>query len=335
MSFMDREKRDLREKLYCPECGEWVKYRVVEREEAFEVRGEEVEILARVAVCTVCGEDLFEPSLENQNLLRVYRIYAERHGLVIPEEIRRIRKKYGVSQAVFARVLGVGKATIERYEAGALPTESMSNLIKSADSPPFFWKLLEKNKESLSESDYRRIREKIDNLAKSGFSCGLENLEQVFEAINTGNIDFSKLYGVVAEMLKTLGQPFVTKVKLMKLLWFVDRTHYERYGKSLTGLAYAHLPMGPAPNGHGMLLELLEESGTIVVQEETEDGETEIIKIFLKDESMAKYLDDKELEIVQEVVLTYGSQNTRDLIKLSHEDRSWQNTGDGELLPFP
>jgi len=87
-----------------------------------------------------------EPCLDDQNLSKAFRKYAKKHGLVTPEEIQRIRKKYGLSQALFAKILGINETTIKRYENGALPTESISNLIKSMDSPEVFRELLKKSK---------------------------------------------------------------------------------------------------------------------------------------------------------------------------------------------
>lgn len=321
--------KEPRKELFCPCCDKRVSYRIEEKQETFKVRGEEIEILSKVAVCSVCGEELLEPYLDDQNLLKVFKKYAERHGLVTPGEIQRIRRKYGLSQALFAKILGVGKATIERYEVGALPTESISNLIKSADSPEVFRELLEKNKDNLSESDYQRIISRLDGLEKVD---KLRLSEIFFRALNGGNIDFSQLYGVVAGILKTFGRGFITKVKLMKLLWFVDKSYYEKYGKTLTGLKYAHLPMGHAPNEHDVLLRLLEKSGTVEVQREITSEDAEMIKIFLKDGSMIKYLDKRELEVVQEIVAQYGPLNTKELIDLSHQDERWQNTRDGELI---
>lgn len=319
-----------RDKLFCPNCGKLVNYRIEERKEIYDIRGDQIEILAKVAKCIDCGEELVEPYLEDQNFLEAYKIYAKKHGLVTPEEIRRIREKYGLSQALFARILGIGRATIERYEAGALPTESISNLIKSADDPKVFLELLEKNKENLSQSDYQRIKTKIEEFSKTDF---LYDLETLFKKL-TGNFNivFSKIYGAVAAILRFHNKPYITKTRLMKFLWFVDSEYYNLYAKSLTNLAYAHLPNGPAPHCHDILLGLLEESGTVKVEIEIKDDDSEMIKIFLKDESMIKYLEAEELEVIRKVMDKYGKLSTNELISLSHQDERWKKTRDGEPI---
>ena len=35
---------------------------------------------------------------------------------ITPSEIKRIRKKYGLTQQAFARLLGIGEASMVRYE---------------------------------------------------------------------------------------------------------------------------------------------------------------------------------------------------------------------------
>ena len=56
-----------------------------------------------------------------------------------------MREKYDVSQTLFAIILGIGEATIERYESGSLPSESISNLIKVLKISVFS-RMLENNK---------------------------------------------------------------------------------------------------------------------------------------------------------------------------------------------
>ena len=138
--------KEPKKELFCPYCGKKVSYKIKEKQEIFKVKGEEIEILSKVAVCSICGKELLEPCLDDQNLSKAFRKYAEKHELVTPEEIQRIRKKYGLSQALFAKILGINETTIKRYENGALPTESISNLIKSMDSPEVFRELLKKSK---------------------------------------------------------------------------------------------------------------------------------------------------------------------------------------------
>ena len=51
------------------------------------------------------------------------------------QQIKEIRKHYGLSQQAFARLLGIGEASITRYEKGIAPTKANANLIRDALTP--------------------------------------------------------------------------------------------------------------------------------------------------------------------------------------------------------
>ena len=48
------------------------------------------------------------------------------------QQIKEIRKHYGLSQQAFARLLGIGEASITLYEKGIAPTQANANLISSS-----------------------------------------------------------------------------------------------------------------------------------------------------------------------------------------------------------
>ena len=59
-------------------------------------------------------------------------------------EIKRIRGKYGLTQQAFARVLGLGEASLVRYENGQAPSKANANLIRAADHADFMLECLER-----------------------------------------------------------------------------------------------------------------------------------------------------------------------------------------------
>jgi HTH-type transcriptional regulator/antitoxin MqsA len=52
--------------------------------------------------------------------LQANRLKARSEGLLEPEEIKRIRKKLGLTQEVAGKVIGGGARAFQRYEAGDL-----------------------------------------------------------------------------------------------------------------------------------------------------------------------------------------------------------------------
>ena len=66
---------------YCEKCGREVETKIVTKREAYDVRGETVEVDAQVLVCTECGEEFFCEELDNDTLERVYKEYHRRQDL--------------------------------------------------------------------------------------------------------------------------------------------------------------------------------------------------------------------------------------------------------------
>lgn len=61
------------------------------------------------------------------------------------ELVKATREKYGLSQRAFASLLGLGEATIVRYEKGSVPSKANANLIRAADDPKFMAGCLERD----------------------------------------------------------------------------------------------------------------------------------------------------------------------------------------------
>lgn len=70
--------------------------------------------------------------------------------LNMSRQIKEIRKRYGLSQQAFARLLGIGEASITRYESGIAPTKANANLIRAAMIPEFMAGCLERDGDVLT-----------------------------------------------------------------------------------------------------------------------------------------------------------------------------------------
>ena len=77
--------------MYCPNCNSEVLTEVKTGSETYPVKGEEITVTAKVRCCKNCGQDIWDEELDGQNLLDAFAIYRQRHGLLQPEEIIRIR----------------------------------------------------------------------------------------------------------------------------------------------------------------------------------------------------------------------------------------------------
>ncbi len=88
------------------------------------------------------------------------RLKARAEGLLQPEQIRRIRKKLGLTQLMAGELIGGGPRAFQKYEAGDLvPSRAISNLLILLDHKPETLTLLEMGRtEALPAGRARRTR---------------------------------------------------------------------------------------------------------------------------------------------------------------------------------
>jgi putative zinc finger/helix-turn-helix YgiT family protein len=103
-----------------------------------------ITILARsVAVedefyrCSRCGEEVYRPGMMDAVMRRATAKIREEDGLLTPDEVRAVRRKFGLTQPEFERLLGVGANTVVRWERGTVPQGSAADsLLRLLDEFP-------------------------------------------------------------------------------------------------------------------------------------------------------------------------------------------------------
>lgn len=93
-------------------------------------RGVEVSYRTRAFVCPVCG--LEAGTAQSAGLIQkaLADEYRKKRGLLSGDEIRSLRKARGLSQELLAVRMGVGVASIKRWETGMVQTKSMDQALR-------------------------------------------------------------------------------------------------------------------------------------------------------------------------------------------------------------
>lgn len=125
----------MNEPVFCPACDAECSPRVETREETIRVRGEPQQAMAQVSVCPTCGQDLVHAPRDDRALASAYNAYRQRHGLLLPDDIRQLRERYGLSQRTMALLLGLDPGAVPRYEAGALQNAAHDDLLRRFADP--------------------------------------------------------------------------------------------------------------------------------------------------------------------------------------------------------
>jgi putative zinc finger/helix-turn-helix YgiT family protein len=254
----------------CTNCEKETEFERIIKKETFNVRGEPVTVNVAYVGCKECGDVVLNPAVHHDPFELAYREYRQKHALLQPEEISIWRKAHHLTQREFARLLGIGIATLNRYENGALQNESHENLLRLAMDSPNLLKLIEKSEGIFTETRKKRL---LEILRESGeISCSLDDTIMInFGGTETNSfngfkkLDLSKVYNAVL----FFSRDGVLKSKLNKLLFYADFKHFKEYTLSITGLRYVHLPYGPVPDNYSLYYATLFSRGLVEFMEES------------------------------------------------------------------
>lgn len=150
--------------LFCPFCSREESVEIRIEKESYPVKGEPIEVEAKVSYCQKCGNQVWNENEDAQNLLRAYDSFRVKHNLLSASRIKSIREKYEISQSTFARALGLGEKTITRYENGSIQDRAHNGLIALAEKPDAFKVLFETNKELLTTAELIALQKRIEDL---------------------------------------------------------------------------------------------------------------------------------------------------------------------------
>ena len=93
------------------------------------VRGESYTVAIQGLACPNCGYQTIEGAAMPEFARLLSDSYRANHGLLTSEEIRERRRRLGMSQQQFAQHLGVGIASVKRWEMGKIQEPHSNDLI--------------------------------------------------------------------------------------------------------------------------------------------------------------------------------------------------------------
>ncbi len=320
---------------FCPNCELETEQRYIDKVEEINIRGETISIHLKYYQCEVCGEDYELPRADYDPLDEAYREFRIRKGYIQPEEIKKFRKGLGLTQKEFSELLGIGIATLNRYENGALQSEAHDQVIRLCMQPDNMLNILESKPGVLSEASRNRILQLFQD---NRHDCGslldeaIEQFGSYSPSLLSGylRLDIHKLFQVIKFFC--LGER-VVKTKLMKLLFYADFKHFKQNGISISGLRYAHAYHGPVPDRFETWLVAITEWEKQITSEEQPFGDYvgEVYTSGEPDWSVFSTSELASLAFVKDKFQKYSAKQIRDF---SHEEKGYQNTKDGEVISY-
>src|SRR5262245_37324545 len=109
-----------------------------------------------------------------------------------------------------------------------------------------------------------------------------------------------KMKHVILFFLERINNTSLGITKLMKLLYYIDFDHYEKYGSSVTGAVYRKLPHGPVPDKVDELIKQMIEA-KVVQKVQTKVGAYKQIHFLSQVDCDLSHFIGTELEILEDV----------------------------------
>ena len=120
----------------CPVCGRGKLERKIQRQ-VFRYQGKTFRYEQPGLWCDACGEGILENADMDATERRLYDFRASVDGYLPTAEIRRIRKKLGLTQKRAGELFGGGHNAFSRYESGsACPPKSTDTLLRLLHTHP-------------------------------------------------------------------------------------------------------------------------------------------------------------------------------------------------------
>ena len=324
-------------KKYCEECGREVETKIIRKKESYDVCGEQIEVEAQVLVCAECGEEFYCEELDNATLVTAYNEYRRRHKLLLPEEIKKIREQYGLSQRSFAKLLNWGDKTICRYENGSVQDKAHNSLLLFLREPENMRAYLTENEIALDERQKAKLLDTVEKLEQDTEDrVGSRFFELYFSRIpceenGFKGFDYEKLCAMVLFFAHKSSE--LLKTKLMKLLNYSDMIFYKENGISISGLKYAHLPYGPVPENFDMLLGKMTADHIAHIEVFYDNG-YEKHQVIPECDIPDGVLSEAELDVLERIYVKFEDFGSVDISNYSHKEKGYSSTKKGEIISY-
>ena len=325
------------EKFFCENCNKKVNYDI-RKNTIKEYKGQIVNVEENIAVCNECNNDIFVPDIENDNLKRLYAKYGELTGIISTQELIKFREKYNISQRELVAVLGWGKMTINRYEKGALPNKSHSDILKDIIFNEEKFKSTVKDAlgaNRITQKTYDKLlssfKSSKKNIINSLLELGLSHEEDISNGFRKFDIErVENLISYIASKVNNL-----YKTSLNKYLWFIDFENFKENVRSITGLRYVKQQYGPVieNKGYEKILALLDDK---FYKEETEDvySNSSKAKIISKNNYDMCIYTDAEIEVIDSVIEKLKNISCSQISDASHEEKGWLENDINNIISY-
>ena len=220
---------------------------------------------------------------------------------------------------------------IRDSENGALQDEAHNTLLKLALDSKNLVSLINEKPNVLSS-------EKKDRIIQLATSINLFDLIEIefngpdlteYNGFQSFNID------KITQVIKLFCfKRVVFKSKLVKLLYYSDFKHFKINKHSITGLRYAMLPMGPAPNDYQLLLGFILKHDSDISIEPCKAGKYDGEIIVTHSPPDLTVFNNEEQATLSEVNARFAFYTSSAIQEKTHAEPAYKEIPVGEIIPY-
>lgn len=279
---------------FCPECRKEVEYELREEMKTRFIKEQPFEYMTIKAYCKNCQEELSIPEVDDFDLELFDLAYRKKEDIVFIDEIKSLMDKYKLGKAPLSLALGFGEVTITRYLEGQIPSKKYSDIMRNAlHNPKYMLDLLIQNKDKIGDKTFDKTYVIINNFLKE--DTGTVKLQSAAKYIITKTYE-------------------ITPLALQKMLYFAQGLYLAFYHESFFKddcEAWVHGPVYPN------VYKQFKKYGFNPIED--------------KDYYFLSCIDltEKEKEMLDLVICTFGLYSGKTLENITHHEKPWMKARDG------
>ncbi|MFK7872617.1 MAG: type II TA system antitoxin MqsA family protein [Oligoflexales bacterium] len=220
--------------------------------------------------CEVCGTCINDSNQQKQKVIAVADAYRQHKRLYTSSEIKCFRDSMEMSQDKFADFLGVGVASVRRWEGAGIQDFSQNEIIR-----------LKCDEKSFSSQMIKQWENKAPNEYSGDRKFSIARLISIFSKYN---------------------QFAPSPLFFFKAVFYVDIHHYLNEGVSITGLNYECLDYGPIPKNYGIIRDYIKTNHALSI----DDHDIQVGDIF--DSQLFCESELKSIEYVEKILKDKGKK---------------------------
>src|SRR3989338_5867301 len=147
-------------------------------------------------------------------------------------------------------------------------------------------------------------------------------------------INEKKYRNAILFFAKKIQNGTLGKVKLMKLLYFLDFDYFEKTGKSITGDEYLRFEYGPVPRMAKSLLAKMTGKEIKISKHKMKDGLNDQERIEALQEPDVNVFTPEEVAMLDEIAGKWEKFTGTDMKNASHGEAPWIATKPNEVIDY-